>query len=42
MIPWELQHRRAVIDVDIKVVKKIVRKEQILRRCGSGMKTKQE
>ena len=28
MIPWELQHRMVVIDLDKKVLKKIVRKER--------------
>ena len=32
MIPWELQHRVVVIDPDKKVLKKIVRKERIVRR----------
>ena len=32
MIPWELQHRMVVVDLDKKVLKKVVRKEQIIRR----------
>ena len=32
MIPWELQHRMVVVDLDKKVLKKIVRKERIIRR----------
>ena len=32
VIPWELQHRMVVIDLDEKVLKKIVRKERIIRR----------
>ena len=32
MIPWELQHRLVVVNLDEKVLKKIVRKEQIIRR----------
>ena len=32
MIPWELQHRLVVIDLDKKVLKKVVRKERIIRR----------
>ena len=31
MIPWELQHRLVVVDLDKKVLKK-VRKERIIRR----------
>ena len=32
VIPWELQHRLVVIDLDKKVLKKIVRKKRIIRR----------
>ena len=32
MIPWELQHRLVVVDLDKKIQKKIVRKEQIVRK----------
>ena len=32
VIPWELQHRLVVVDLDKKVLKKIVRKERIIRR----------
>ena len=32
MIPWELQHRMVVVDLDKKVLKKVVRKERIIRR----------
>ena len=32
MIPWEFQHRMAVVDLDKKVLKKVVRKERIIRR----------
>ena len=32
VIPWELQHRMVVVDLDKKVLKKIVRKERIIRR----------
>ena len=32
MIPWELQHRMVVIDLDKKVLKKVVKKERIIRR----------
>ena len=32
MIPWELQHRMVVIDLDKKALKKVVRKERIIRR----------
>ena len=32
MIPWELQHRMVVEDLDKKVLKKVVRKERIIRR----------
>ena len=32
MIPWELQHRMVIVDLDKKVLKKIVRKERIIRR----------
>ena len=32
MIPWELQQRMVVVDLDKKVLKKIVRKERIIRR----------
>ena len=32
MIPWELQHRMVVVDLDKKVLKKVVRKKRIIRR----------
>ena len=32
VIPWELQHRMVVVDLDKKALKKIVRKERIIRR----------
>ena len=32
MIPWELQHRMVVVDLDKKVLKKVVRKQQIIKR----------
>ena len=32
VIPWELQHRMVVVDLDKKVLKKVVRKEWIIRR----------
>ena len=32
VIPWKLQHRMVVVDLDKKVLKKIVRKERIIRR----------
>ena len=32
VIPWELQHRLLVVDLDKKVLKKVVRKERIIRR----------
>ena len=32
MIPWELQNRLMVVDLDKKVLKKVVRKQQIIRR----------
>ena len=32
VIPWELQHRMVVVDLNKKVLKKIVRKERIVRR----------
>ena len=32
VIPWELQHKLVVADLDKKILKKIVRKERILRR----------
>ena len=32
MIPWELQHRLVVVDLDKKVLKKVMRKERIIRR----------
>ena len=32
MIPWELQHRMVVADLDEEVLKKVVRKERIIRR----------
>ena len=32
MISWELQHRLVVVDLDKKVLKKVVRKQRIIRR----------
>ena len=32
VIPWELQHRLVVVDLDKKVLKKVVRKERIIRK----------
>ena len=32
VIPWELQHRLVVVDLDNKVLKKVVRKERIIRK----------
>ena len=32
VIPWELQHRLVVVDLDKKVLKTVVRKEWIIRR----------
>ena len=32
VIPWELQHRMVVVDVNKKVLKKVVRKEGIINR----------
>ena len=32
VIPWELQHRLVVVDLDKKVSKKVVRKPRTLRR----------
>ena len=32
MIPWELQHRLVVVDLDKKVLSKVVRKQRIIRR----------
>ena len=32
VIPWELQHRMVVVDLDEKVLKKVVRKQRIIRR----------
>ena len=32
MISWELQHRMVVVDLDKKVLKKVVRKQRIIRR----------
>ena len=32
VIPWELQHRLVVVDLYKKVLKKVVRKQQIMRR----------
>ena len=32
MIPWELQHRMVVVDLDKKILKRVVRKERIIRR----------
>ena len=35
VIPWELQHRPVVVDLDNKVTKKTGRKKQIIRKFGS-------
>ena len=32
VIQWQLQHRLVVVDLDKKILKKIVRKERIVRR----------
>ena len=32
MIPWELQDRLVVVDMDKKILKKVVRKQWIIRR----------
>ena len=32
VIPWELQHRMVVVDLDKKILKKVVIKERIIRR----------
>ena len=32
VIPWELQHRLVVVDLDKKILKRIVRKQRIIRR----------
>ena len=32
VIPWELQHSMVVVDVDKKFLKKVVRKEGIIKR----------
>ena len=32
VIPWELHHRLVVIDLNKKVLKKVVRKERIIRK----------
>ena len=32
VIPWELQHRLVVVDLDNKILKKVVREERIIRR----------
>ena len=32
VIPWELQHRLVVVDLDKKVLKKVVRKQRIIKR----------
>ena len=32
VIPWKFQHRLMVVDLNKKIPKKIVRKEQIIRR----------
>ena len=32
MIPWELQHRMVVVDLDKKAPQKVVRKKRIIRR----------
>ena len=34
VIPWELHHRLVVVDLDKKVLKKVVRKERIIRKIG--------
>ena len=32
VISWELQHRLVVVDLDKKILKKVVRKQQIIKR----------
>ena len=32
VIPWELQHRLVVVDLDKKVLKKVVKKQRIIRK----------
>ena len=32
VIPWELQHRLVIVDLDEKVLKKVVGKERIIRK----------
>ena len=32
MIPWELWHRLVVVDLNEMILKRIVRKEQIIRK----------
>ena len=32
VIPWKLQHRLVVVDLDKRVLKQVVKKEQIIRR----------
>ena len=32
VIPWELHHRLVVVDLNKKVLKKVVRKQRIIRR----------
>ena len=32
VIPWELQHRLVVVDLDKKVLKKVVRKQRIIKK----------
>ena len=32
MIPWQLQHRMVVVDLDKEVLKKVVKKERIIRK----------
>ena len=32
MIPWQLQYRLVVVDLDKKVLKKVVRKQRIIKR----------
>ena len=32
MIPWELQHSLVVVDLDKKILKKVVRKQRVIIR----------
>ena len=41
VIPWELQHRLMVVDLDKKILKVIGRKQRIIRRKMSKMNENQ-